>query len=63
MIYGENVMLVQTIRTNGVKSSKLDELHAGHSIEVHTDENRHPVEKLILSDHSATVTELETATG
>ncbi len=67
-VYGENVMLLQKFRKR-CQQFKVrwewidDEPRAGHPIDVHTDKNRHLVEKLILSDHWVSVTKLAVVTG
>ncbi len=66
--YGEKVMLAQMIR-KWCQQFKAwwelidDEPRAGCSTELHTHENRHWVEKLILSNHWVTVTELEASSA
>ncbi len=67
-VYGENVMLVQPICKLSYQfkvgwESVDDKLCVGCPIVVHTDEKRHRVEKLILSNLQVTVTELKAATG
>ncbi len=67
-IYGENVMSMQMIynwwqQFKAGWESIDNEPHTGCSIDVHTDENKHPVEKLALRDCCIIVTELEASAG
>ncbi len=66
IIYGENVMSVQMISKWCLQFDagweSIDDIPCTRH-PIHTNENRHRVEKLILSDRLVTVTELEAATG
>ncbi len=48
----------QMVSTVQSQWESIDDELCGNPIEVHTDKNRHRVEKLILNDHRVTVTEL-----
>ncbi|XKL64836.1 hypothetical protein PGB90_004922 [Kerria lacca] len=67
-VYGDNVILIQAIRKwcgvfkAGRESIEIEH-RAGRSIEMHTEENRRLVEKVILSDRRVTISEVEAATG